>query len=826
MNTRRGLLLALLCVALALALARKAGWLAPAPVAAPARPSPPALPRFQSRWANEEEWLVDRVTHDVAGMAAYASRGSQPPQDAPAAKPAAIRVEGHILSPLNYEPWAREALAGTPGSGADAVSAAEDARLLTALLEPRAEVLVREDERLSRGLEVQPRDALAHERAALLLGAFALRDAAGRFGDVRPELCRMSAHLALARALRAGGPGRAGLVAEAALETLVGRQIDALTRLAALAPGASAAERAWLRALRLRNTGDWRLARDERRLTLLEEREEFRALVTALDDATALAWLDRRSPTPLPDWGRIASLAAFSVATGGRFTHSGPLVEIDEARRVWSLLGKPAVDEAAFLAALEERAGPLVSADATGRPRLAVLGWGPWASSAQRHLLFHVRRAQYYLGVLLGRPGAARAYAEQAREAWGRLSLYPIILRCYANDPASYRVAMSAARDLAIRSPEKLTGGHLEILRAKVDFPVPPGELPDEARWFSPPLPRGTLLDATLRVDQLAALRALSSRELDALRSPAPWNADLALAVVARRPAAQQTVAEIASVLGPLAEYHAEALGKLADAAWYDPVEFARRQGALCAILPERCFVLGYRLAETGHPDEAAAAYQDGFDRANDRVLAANQARWLVDYRFDHGELRRAEAVARRAAAVYSEAGLFVMAKLLERTGRLDAAEEHYRRILDRYEHPDPLVGFYYRQARAGRKPAYEPKLQQALALAQPAGLEPLERAALSGPPADGAVLRGGNDNTKRCGLKWGDVIVGLDGFRVRSRRGYEAVNALSLGSQLRLVVWDGARYADVTIELWDRSFRVEIEDFAPAKPGAPPRRP
>jgi len=71
-------------------------------------------------------------------------------------------------------------------------------------------------------------------------------------------------------------------------------------------------------------------------------------------------------------------------------------------------------------------------------------------------------------------PGEARAYAEGARERFGRLELYPMVLRLYAHNADSYRAAMAAARELALRSPERLTAGHWELLRAKVDLgPVP-----------------------------------------------------------------------------------------------------------------------------------------------------------------------------------------------------------------------------------------------------------------------------------------------------------------------------------------------------------------
>src|SRR4029453_10004592 len=145
--------------------------------------------------------------------------------------------------------------------GVTTPSRQDDLLLIGALRDLQRDVLLAQNERLSNVLAADFWNPSHHESAALLLSAFALREASGTFLDLRRTLCRLTAHLALADALR-GAHDRTlqGRLAEAALLSLVGRQQDAVARLNATTSAELPEEaRAWLRALRLRATLDWRL---------------------------------------------------------------------------------------------------------------------------------------------------------------------------------------------------------------------------------------------------------------------------------------------------------------------------------------------------------------------------------------------------------------------------------------------------------------------------------------------------------------------------------------------------------------------------------------
>jgi len=80
-----------------------------------------------------------------------------------------------------------------------------------------------ENLRLSRLLEAHPRSPALHEKAALLLALVATQRATAD-EDVRPLLCRMTAHLAVARALHGDMPSGDGQLAERLLAQLSDRE--------------------------------------------------------------------------------------------------------------------------------------------------------------------------------------------------------------------------------------------------------------------------------------------------------------------------------------------------------------------------------------------------------------------------------------------------------------------------------------------------------------------------------------------------------------------------------------------------------------------------
>ena len=103
---------------------------------------------------------------------------------------------------------------------------------LNDLLTPTGQVLGTKDIELSQALSQNPASVALHEDAALLLLTIALRENAFTLSDIRTELCRSCAHLAVAEALAGRGPDTLiGKVAGAALVSLAGREVEANAQL-------------------------------------------------------------------------------------------------------------------------------------------------------------------------------------------------------------------------------------------------------------------------------------------------------------------------------------------------------------------------------------------------------------------------------------------------------------------------------------------------------------------------------------------------------------------------------------------------------------------
>jgi tetratricopeptide (TPR) repeat protein len=814
---------------------------------AQAQPTNPAV-RPEPRWVyrNEEAWIVSEITRDVVEMAVYAkdrslvesgavtvagpaSPSSPPgpptfsvsvaldPKGAPVG--AVIVLDEHIWSPKNYAGVA-QLLLGRAGLKAATSAGAERGSLLGALTDLQARNLEHENQRISGKLAANIRDPLAHEQAAFLLGAFGLRESAGLFSDNRRTLSRMTAHLAMAQALRQATPTSVeGTYAEILLLTLAGRQRDAMSRLAARKASAPLplVETPWVNALKMRNSHDYRALADPPKASLLERLEYFRALSTSVGGPEALELLEKRQPEAVPDWGRISLQENLNLETGNLFASSAVGAEMKELAEIWQLSRGQALNPDAASKVLNTPLVRCIARREDGKIHSEVLDWGSWAYSSQRHLCHALYEGELFIRRVLGLQDEGASFRDGAARQFESLRLYPLVFFLWQSGLFGERTQRTTdPRELMkTKAEETACDNTLPLFRDTPDLPTAStwdnvfktcgrarvsGALPDYLRWFSKAPLRGTAFDIDRRVKAAPADDAYGPLQLEDLLKLAPFQRSLVQAYLRLKYGNKPTLEQFNAAGGLLVDYDRQLVRARANFATDNPAEYLRLARPLCDLNASECLALGNYLAAHEMDEPAAVAYQRAVDAARDRLAVSQDSDWLVNYYFDRGDKEKAVVVAKRAAEVYSGDGLQIMGRVLERMGKYTEAESYFKKIEQRYNSRTELLSFYIRREQRAPGSGYTAQAAAALKELFPEGLQRVSLSDFSGPPSDRSGVRVPQitEKLRRFGYKVGDVIVALDGYRVGNDDQYLCVRGFTDDPNMTLFVWRGGRYVEI----------------------------
>lgn len=791
---------------------------------------PTQIESFQSVHKTEEDWLLATILEDLSGMASFATTRQRPAAPAQAAirrdatgtltvsitlspervLSAPLKIEHSLWSPEDYADVAsRLVSAGGAGSTLPTPAATDEAALLGRLLEQRADVIQDQNETLSAALRAQPADPRRHEEAALLLGAFALREAAGFFDDVRHTLCRMTAHLALARALRGGGPTTlSGRYAEVVLAVLAGRGADAERTLAELQQGEGGSEvlAAWRRVLWMRLTEDWRTLPAPAQGSLAERLAWLRAAERTLGFTLALQRMERAKAAPGPeaDWTLILSRGV-PPGVGQGVLEFARTATTDEALHV---LGRLRKAFPSLAVALNEPAQPFLSAEGP-----MVLAWGTWAAMYQRHLLHVFERTESYYRYTLGIPEASQQFVAEQKRTFGQLTLFPVVAAVEGTqrkkpDPTT----LDGAVALALRHPELMTAGNWWWLDRKPSRLQVRRRLPHRENWFSTGCVRGTSYDVAMRGK--GQPKFVSPGKLKAI---APRCFDVALL---------QPTDGSGSVFGEREEYDPRVLRVLRDRAYeldpQAPIRYSRR---LCDLDPGWCGAFGADCVNQRDDEGAVRAYERHIEECVERVTVSHNTDWIVRHYLKTGRRARARAIAEMARETGSASGFLTMAAFLEETGRFSEAEDQILGERRRYPEDGPLhelIGFYFRMARLRKVTSYEAKLVDAIKGIFPDGLEGATLASFHEAPVDGAALVSDTPSLREKGIRRNAVVVALDGWRVRSKDQYAIIRAFDASPDMRFIVWQQGQYSEMLVRNLGRQPGVRLQTHNPQRPGAP----
>lgn len=749
-----------------------------------AKPAPPT-----TLYKTENAWSVGETLADISEIAAVVTGAAAKP-DQP--------VAGLIVwDPVSFVSAARSRLGSFR-------SLADQPRLdgtATRLLDPSAVSIADAAGRIDAALRRNMRSADAHEAAALALGGLGLREAAKSFGDPRWALNRMTAHLAVAAALRPGPVETLeGKLARATLLALTMRQASALSAIAAIEKTDSdPTAKAWCRVLRMRVTGDWRALSSPGAATKLEKLEYFRARRFALG-SRAGADLDLLHDTDTTRYARIVVGARWGVEDGEDFVEPAAAIELGEAAAVFRSVNRSEPGDPIEM--LNARAGRLMS---SGTVR--VIGWGGWAEFFQRHLCSALLELDVLYRSMEGLPDRANQIKRDADAKFSNLRLYPLVFasrRSAPNKTFDWSQISSAVR-LVETTPELVTFSFWTWLDDTIRRRNP--ALPSTTEWFPRPSPMAPF-EIGLRADQ--GKWEVSNAQLEAQLATAPFDMWL-LPFVLRM--AQPMIAKAPALLRQRADYDVRAIDDL-----MRPVQDVKERVVLrakaCQLQIERCEFAVEDLIDSGSEAEAAAMFERMYgDPALDRVTMANSAQWLVLYYMRTNRMPQALKLASEANEVFSYGGINTLAFYYEKTGDLAQAEELFVRASKRYNNTSDLLGFYYRQAELGREQQFKDAWLRELKIVFPNGLQPVPKEMASSGP--GLVVYQDSPESRKGGAIESDVIIGVDGFRVQNRRQFDAVGAFKRGERLQdLTVRRGGLLLSARVKRRGRLLAMDLRPY------------
>jgi hypothetical protein len=828
------LLVALSAVGLVTVIGAARNWIAPPPSApasiAPAPPVAATAPASGATpFASEQDWIVAQILHAIAEAGAFANK-----RDVTAGPRVKVAMGEYIWAPEMYvdarahlgvrSPMPPSPPSSLPNRDPDAASAEA---MLASLLDLRPETLLDQNRRISAALTRDIRSAAAHEDAALLVGALVLREAAGRFDDVRAELAQMTAHLAIARALRQDNNNNnsnnnsnvdraTAALAETILLASVGRQQDAVNRLDRLqAPDqATPALNAWTRALRIRATGNWELLPEPSRAPLLARLEYARAVEVRVNSSRLLDFLDTFEPEPITDWSRIGLSWRFSVEAGHRLDNQALPAEVAEARAVWMSFNPGATITPERL--LQDLNIDEITTLEQNPPTVQAIGWTMWASFLQRHLcsqLVNTWRSNNAGGGWRSND----ALTNTMTGAFDKLRLFPLVLRRIAGTPGEYAQAMTAARDLTRTHPEWITPANWKLLRDKPSFDPQvqsPQPFPEDV-WYTPYIPTGTAFDAANRSLQANCPRPTPFADIDRWAKLSPYDMWIVWSATWHHLVSVSDVDRMDTAFGPLLSYDLGAVTHMRDYLDAPPdrhLAFAREA---CSLDLEECGKFAAALVENGRDAEAAREFEFWIAKGRDQVAMSHALSWVVNYYHDTNRRDRALALARFAGGVNSQAGLVTYADLLDRRGQHADAEQVYRENLNHYDDGIALAAYLLREARRTGTKGYANEARPYVSRLFPSGLEQVTLADFHNtPPQDGVLIKHGSPRSDRLGVHTGDIFVAVDGVRVRSYPQYALVWRLSNDQQVTLTVWRDGRYQQLPLRVPQRWFGVAFDSY------------
>jgi tetratricopeptide (TPR) repeat protein len=803
-------------------------------------PLPP--PYFHTSFQDESQFIVESIVSDLAEQMFYLAYHRLPdqkyfsvtanekpgsPVDAPVYElqikvdpkvknlKLELGVNGPIWSPSVYKEVAAN-LAGTIGIKAAGAASREDLTLMSKLADGRPETIEGENQGISAALEKNFGDAELHEQAALLLGAFLLRDHSGSFFDIRFPLSRITAHLAMAQFLHGTGEyGTNGKMALAFLLTLIGDEAPALKQLDAIGTNDDAVLPV-TRALRARNTGDYRELAGATNRSQIESVEWFLAMSGFVSTTRAWEKLTETQQRTI-DFVRVANQEGFSVQAGHQIADVSFPLEMREIQNIYKLSHPVELSHKNLIDALNQVPERGFTVDTNGNVSVRVIGWGQWADFLQRHLCNAIMKDFYFFNYEWGVPDMAADFASNSENEVGALRLYPFVRRFDCTNVDGYHQSVDDGFQVTVDSPQLVPAECWNSLCERVYFApaYDPNPNPHLSEWFNHNPPPGTVYDLPPRLHHLSLVsRAGTLAHFETLRQLAPYDCGVVNYILTRKYTNHPPYDKAVALFGPVLPYSVTALRTVANAAQDQPGQYEKYMLQAAELDPACYYDLGDYEWNQQHEDKAAEYIDKACELDVDAVRIANHSYWRVGYCMRKGQIEKAREIADYGAEVYSGVGLQAKALFMEDTTNYDEAFQWYLKNEERYNDSWPLVEFCIRCKEEYQYAKFDAELEKREHLYFPNGTERASLNDFQNQPTNGVLIQQQNDLLLSYGLKAGDVIVALDGVRTHNFAQYRFVRATQDKPGLDLIVWQSGDYHEVNATPPNHLFGVNFGDY------------
>jgi tetratricopeptide (TPR) repeat protein len=730
-----------------------------------------------------------------------------------------LRGDCPIWSPALYESVARR-LGEAVKLRSGGMIKIDDTDLISKCLDSTPETIEQENQKLSSALESHFTDPRLHEKAALLLGAFALREHSGAFFEIRSPLSRMTAHLVMAQLLcQTNTFGINGQLAEAMMLTMINDQALALECLAGVDTH-SAAAAAMVRGLRARITGDYRPLIAETNCSAFEAIQCFYAMADRVDLSLAWPKLSEEERQSI-DFVRIANELKPRVEEGNELIGKALPLELQEMQRIYGLQHPGQQPDLANIGAiLNVPPKHCFEVGSGNKTRICVIGWGQWAMFFQRQICHAAQSGFRSLDTMLGDHDSAKEFAAHCDQSYGSLTLYPFVRRFNATEILGYHQAVDDAFKLTESLPQFVPASCWYSLLEPVSFAprYNPHPNPRINEWHNHnPLP-GTVYDLASRTAQL------DLSNFEKLHELAPYDQRVSELVLQSAYKRTVTYEEAMALYREMLPYSPRAMRAIAVSTLYGrPEQYEQLMSQAAEINPRYYYGLGeyeFRMNNFTREDKAAEYYQKGYDADPDRVGASYHAGWLINYWLKHRRPVKAGEIAEEAGNVYSFAGLCAKAVFQEATSNYDGAFETLANLEERYDDSTPLLNFCFSYKAKTGDAKFDPELQKRVGKLFPKGMEKVSLADFKGPPTDGVAFSGANQALYTNHMEISDVIVAVYGVRVHGMAQYTFARTLKDTPELDLIVWQGDAYHELRPYVSGHLFGVNIADYNPYQIG------